>query len=182
VSAAIVEDHRGDLWIAAGHRLIRRRRDGRLSSWGTEIGIPKYVRVLMEDREGRLWVGGAYGYGLRVLDTGQERPSVVARYSAPVPATDVVSLFQDGGGSIWVGGSGLACLRRGDRGPDRWITFETSSVLGTQSIASIVGDTQGHLWLAVGSRCRPALGAGVRHLHRDRRPRIQEDRLDLRNP
>ena len=144
---AIAEDRNGNLWLAAGLRLVRRRSDGRLSSWGPDIGIPSFVRVLMQDRDGRLWVGGSGG--LSVLDISTEKPSVLARHSAAA-IEDALSLFEDASGDLWVGASGLARLESAGRKPGaRWLTFDPASLLGSQDFHSIAADPQGNLWMSL---------------------------------
>jgi signal transduction histidine kinase/ligand-binding sensor domain-containing protein len=145
---AIVEDRNGNLWLAAGLRLVRRRSDGRVSSWGPDIGIPSFVRVLMQDRDGRLWVG--FSGGLSVLDVSGDEPSVVARYSAAaIPTLDPQSLFEDASGDLWVGADGLARLESAGRKPGaRWLMFDSASLLGSQDIDSITADPEGNLWMA----------------------------------
>jgi signal transduction histidine kinase/ligand-binding sensor domain-containing protein len=144
---AIVEDRKGDLWFLAGERLVRRHRDGRLTSWSFRLWLPggASAQVLMEDRDGRLWLGSE---NLCVLDTTGETPERVALYRSRdiPPLIDVQSLFQDERGDVWAGGFGLAHLEAGV-----WRTFNPGSLLGSQNIASIAADTQGHLWMAAGN-------------------------------
>jgi len=110
---AISEDRKGDLWLVAGKRLVRLRPDGRLMSWEYQPWLEtSLAQVLMEDRDGRLWLGSG---NLCVLDTTGEAPVRLALYRSKEipPLIDVQSLYQDDRGDLWAGGFGLAHFEPG---------------------------------------------------------------------
>ncbi len=147
---AIAEAQDGSLWLAAGGRLMCRRQDGNLASWGAEIGINALLKALLCDRDGRLWAGG-WGV-LHVLDITREKPRVLTTYTSRSlpPSADVHALFQDADGDIWLAGKGLAQFRKTPHAQAAdWNTFEQTSPLASQNIGSIAADPQGNLWLAV---------------------------------
>src|SRR5262245_36700092 len=57
----IIEDSKGSLWIGAEAGVYRLRPDGRVERYSTDEGLPALGngRALLEDREGRIWVGTA---------------------------------------------------------------------------------------------------------------------------
>lgn len=95
------------------------------------------ISVLLESG-GELWVG-TYGQGLMRLKGGR-----VARFSAPssLPDNNVLSLFDDGEGDIWVGTQG-GLLRLS---PSAAATITTADA-APKSINTIYWDPDGVLWV-----------------------------------
>jgi signal transduction histidine kinase/ligand-binding sensor domain-containing protein len=66
----IIEDHRGDLWIA-GYGGLTRIHKGQFTRWTETQGLPSNnVRSIMEDRGGDIWVG-TYDGGIGWLRNGK---------------------------------------------------------------------------------------------------------------
>ena len=146
---AITDDADGNLWLAAGPWVICVRRDGHVTRWGKEIGLPAFPKTLLLDRDGRLWVGG-WGT-MAVLDIRGGGSHLVASFSTSdiAPVADASDLFQDSAGDIWLGGAGVAHLPAGAKlVPASWDVFGGGSVLSGQDTGSINADIHGNLWLA----------------------------------
>lgn len=102
---------------------------------------PPMVRSLLVDDRQRLWVG-MFGGVVQVLDahTGQRQ---LVRLPAPLDASDVVALHQDGRGRIWAASNGVAL-----------IDAQTLQVIGAgplprlpvQRYTAVTGDGQ-RVWL-----------------------------------
>ena len=110
----VFEDSKGRLWIGnngLGVIVIDGSRTVRLSEMpgaGADAGgtvAPSLLRVFSigEDREGCIWIGtiggGAWRYDGRTLRQFGEKDGLTTK--------DVVSVYQDRAGDLWVGGKGV---------------------------------------------------------------------------
>ena len=109
------------------------------------------IYSILEDREGRLWLG-TNGQGVTVLRDDK----VIARYT-PAPAAPgdvrlplngyIRALEEDRGGNIWIGthGGGLAVLRPGDN--HFTLYNQSDSRLPFDKIHALFCDSQGRMWV-----------------------------------
>ena len=175
---AIVQDHRGRIWIASDSGLFE-ARDGRLESRDANVDL---VGAAV-DSYGTLWVGGPSGllrwqrdhliptsfaerriYSLAAgpggsLWIGGSNGLILRHYSGStrrfgvaqgLPGPLVRTLCTDRDGNLWIGTwSGLARLTG-----DRISTHPTREDLSNQAINSLFEDREGNLW--IGTR-----GAGL---------------------
>lgn len=151
---------RGGVWVTAGTKAYRFVR-GQAVEIRTLAAAPSAVGVMLEDREGTLWVGG-WSSGLFRTPAAGEATSFRVAPSVTQPA--VREIFEDQEKNLWVGldSRGLRRLRP-----------KTVQVHGSQSagkegaIRSVTEDSAGHVWLATldfverlpGSDPNPALMA-----------------------
>ncbi len=111
-----------------------------------------FIFVLLEDRTGRVWIGGNFdGGGLDVLDpaTGKFRHY---RHDPLNPASlsdnRIFSLFEDKNGSVWVGtAKGLNRVIPSSDGDLEFRSYISSNMLASTNIASMQTDHAGQLWL-----------------------------------
>lgn len=105
---ALFEDHNGLLWVATDDGLFW-VRNGRLVRADKPLGLPVFnVHAVLEDRDGRIWVGGSRLYSLK---DGQPH-----EYSLPDndSRNKVKSFLQTTDGTLWVGTvGGLYRMRTG---------------------------------------------------------------------
>jgi ligand-binding sensor domain-containing protein/signal transduction histidine kinase len=151
---AIAEDHNGLLWVATDDGLFR-ARDGRLERADKPLGLPIFnVHALMEDRSGRIWVGGSRLYSWH---NGQSH-----EYSLPgnEGKNKVKSFLQTSDGVIWVGTVGG--LDRLLPGQDRFASVP--EVSGT--IRSLREAPNGELWAG-------SIGAGIFRIRGNRVTRLK---------
>ena len=111
---AIVQDHRGRLWLAVfGAGLtVYDPADGSAQSLHHEIGMPgslpdDYVTHLLIDRSGLLWVGGDLaGVSTTDPDGAQFRYVMDSSPARNQMTNDVRSILDNGGGGLWLGTDG----------------------------------------------------------------------------
>jgi ligand-binding sensor domain-containing protein/signal transduction histidine kinase len=151
---ALAEDRNGLLWVATDDGLFW-VRNGRLERADKPLGLPIFnVHAVMEDRTGRIWVGGARLYSLK---DGQTR-----EYSLPDndSRNKVKSFLQTSDGTIWVGTvGGLYRLR-----PELDKFEPVPGVFGT--IRSLRETPSGELWAG-------AIGEGIFRIRGNRVTRLQ---------
>ena len=151
---ALAEDHTGLLWVATDDGLFW-AKNGRLERADKPLGLPVFnVHAVLEDRSGRIWVGGSRLYSLK---DGQSR-----EYSLPGndSKNKVKSFLQTSDGVIWVGTVGG--LYRLPLGQDR---FEpVPGVSGT--IRSLRETPSGELWAG-------SIGAGIFRIRSNRVTRLK---------
>jgi ligand-binding sensor domain-containing protein/two-component sensor histidine kinase len=97
------------------------------------------VRSLLTDRRGRLWVGTKFGTDL--LENGRLRAFTVHQ---GMPNDNVWCMFQDDGGSIWIGTDGAGVLRYAGAS---FVTYTVTEGLCSDLVMCVVGDPHGDLWL-----------------------------------
>ena len=151
---SLAEDHNGLLWVATDDGLFW-AKNGRLERADKPLGLPVFnVHAVMEDRSGRIWVGGSRLYSLK---DGKTR-----EYSLPGSDSKnkVKSFLQTSDGVIWVGTVGG--LYRLLPGQDR---FEpVPGVSGT--IRSLREAPNGELWAG-------SIGAGIFRIRNNRVTRLK---------
>lgn len=158
---SLAETQDGALWIGTEHGLVRRRADGTITFWDWAAGTPTPVRSVMVDRDGVLWAGGVYGFC--TLDITHDPPSITThRFTLPHPLSDIHAIYQDGHGTVWIGGFGLARVlptvrnlsANADQGRlprPRFQFFDRTSVLGSQYAFTLTEDSAGNLWVGTGT-------------------------------
>ncbi len=177
-------DSQKHIWVGTldgGLNLVHEDH-GKLSFYNKHHGLKNYptyglyteVRNIVEDKEGRLWVGTIDG--LMSFDSHFESPDKIQfkTYRQQPDATfannDIYTLYRDQTGEIWIGafGGGLEQLGKGPLGP--------SEGLSNDVVLSIVEDLQGHLWFAteVGLSCYNQQTKRIRNFDQyDGMPRVQ---------
>jgi signal transduction histidine kinase/ligand-binding sensor domain-containing protein len=164
------EDRDGHIWIATNVGAIRLDPDT-----GEEVAYshdpedpaslgPGYVRGMMVDREGRLWLGTGEG-GVQQLDA--DGP-VVDRFlhdpANPASLSDnyVTVLLEDHAGTLWVGtrSGGLNAVDREAGRVERYLPDPgKQSALSHHYVTSIIEDSEQTLWVGTG-------GGGLNRLER----------------
>jgi signal transduction histidine kinase/ligand-binding sensor domain-containing protein len=140
---AITEDRTGTLILADGAKGLFSLREGVVKSLSVPGSEKKSVYQLVAARSGVLWVGYYQG-GITAISGDLARFYDTAQGLAQGP---VQAIYEDRGGTIWVGtGGGLSRFRRG-----RWTTWTTKQGLPDGGVQGIVEDDRNGLWLMTGN-------------------------------
>ena len=130
----------GALWIGTVGGGVARLKDGVVTPYGVQQGLPgEVVLSLLADRAGDVWVG-TEGGGLSHLHDGSWRHH---RASDGLPSDDVTELESGSDGSVWIGTrGGLARLKDG-------AVRRYAVPGGSAGIAALRLDRHGRLWIGV---------------------------------
>ena len=150
----IVPDSRGYLWFCTAEGLSRFDGHG-FTTYGIDDGLPSgTVNDVLETRDGTYWIATSRGLvRFDPLGTPGPTPAAHSMFSTFKPAADsmthdVMSLFQDRAGTVWVGTAlGLYQLQPGDRAP----IFTRPSNLESYGVLAMAEDLKGGLWIGTGN-------------------------------
>jgi len=149
-------DRSGMLWVATRYGLHQMDPGtGKVRTFrhdpadGTTLA-DNTVRPLLEDSQGNFWIGTFNGLDLLDRKTGR---FTHYRHNPQDPASlshdEVHYLYEGRDGVIWVGtAAGLNRMERNDKGEVRFRRYLRKDGLADDSIAAILGDKLGHLWLS----------------------------------
>jgi signal transduction histidine kinase/ligand-binding sensor domain-containing protein/DNA-binding response OmpR family regulator len=138
---AIVEDHAHALWVGTQGAGAYRMDQHGTSVFDNARGLAgNSVISLLEDRQGRIWVGS--NQGLDVIDKG-----IVSSQQSLLPGSDrsaVHLIYEDIAGKLWVGTQtrGVFIV-----GPDGTQHFGAADGLPSDWITAIHEDERGTIWL-----------------------------------
>ena len=119
--------------------LFYRKGDSNWQNLNRTNGLPDdWIRALVEDREGNLWIGTSGG--LTVL-----RPRKVQMHSPPDGwrGKPVMPVLPRGNGEIWAGTEGAGVYRLKD---GEWSHFGAEEGLENQFVWTLLEDRRGQLW------------------------------------
>jgi signal transduction histidine kinase/ligand-binding sensor domain-containing protein len=133
-------DTNGSVWAASyGKGLFRLDENGRLSSYPIALtnGTP-YLQSVLVDHAGRLWVG-SFNRHAWMLEGEQARKVVLP----PAVGSNVLSLFEDSRGGVWMSGGNEAVARHGVDGVQ---AFGAAEGLKKGAFACFAQGADGAVW------------------------------------
>jgi ligand-binding sensor domain-containing protein len=172
----IIQDSKGNIWLAAGRGVIQ--YDGAsFSSLSEALNQTRFFAAL-EDRQGHLWLG-SIGAGLYRYDGLSLQHYTVADGLAH---DNIVSVYEDGQGTIWVATGGGISRYDGQR----FQNLTAADGLSNEDVNTILEDSSGQFWIGTrgvalfydGAHFSPITGPegrhfrNVRHLIKDRQGNI----------
>ena len=148
----------GILWIASRGGLHRLGRDGKLSTYRHDPNsssslADNAVRPMLEDRQGRFWVGTFDGLDLFDRATGRFRHF---RHNPADPNSlshdEVHYLLEDRRGTLWVGTAvGLNKMVIGADGTPRFQRYTARDGIADDVVAALQEDLDGFIWVSSSS-------------------------------
>lgn len=158
------QDSRGRIWVATfggGLNLIQ-EEEGRLifkHKYNSFTNYPEFgqymeVRNMIEDENGRIWVGTTDGVLSFDVDVTSPAQILFEQYQhdGNISNNDVYDLYKDQSGTIWMSvfGVGLVRLDRYDEKEEKPVfqIYGTDQGLNSDVILSIIEDEMGNLWLS----------------------------------
>jgi signal transduction histidine kinase/ligand-binding sensor domain-containing protein len=144
VANAIITDRRGDVWAGTDGAGLRRIRNYEIvATYNTKnSALPNdIIKVLFEDRAGRIWIG-TYG-GLAVLD--ETGGITVYTVKEGLGSDRVRSIYEDADGVMWIGtyDGGLSRFKDG-----KFFNFTTENGLFNNGVFATLEDGRGYLWMS----------------------------------
>ena len=136
----VAEDDDGTLLIGT-HRGIRRFVDGKIEPYPLSATAQDFqVTKLLRDRNGGLWIGTSER---GVIHAHRETTDIFGP-SAGLSGNDVVTLFEDREGDVW-----MSTVNGLDRFRDLAVaTLSLKGGLSNTGVASVLADKDGSVWIA----------------------------------
>jgi ligand-binding sensor domain-containing protein/two-component sensor histidine kinase len=162
----ILQDRRGAIWVTSDSGLYRLLPDGRAERFTNAHGLSSQRLLgLLEDREGRLWVGDRLGGLCLLLPEPAPNGSIVARrYSIKdgLSCVEIASLFESSDRRLWVGADcGLSeFLPEPDRTGRRIRSYLGDKVLADSRVWALAEDLHGNLWVGSASGAVKVIRSG----------------------
>ena len=165
---SLLADSSGGLWAGTDDGLFHFSAGGDgVRSWNVEDGLPnRQVAAMMQDREGRVWVGtGFHDHGGTVVFARRGTDWIIEREIASenMAAPKTRSFFQDGRGNIWLGTEtdGFSVMT----GNLRSARITKGDLLPSAEVTAIRQTQDGKIWLGtlngLLSLSRDAVESGV---------------------
>lgn len=149
-------DKKGKLWIGTNGGGVNifhpetgqfeRLFDPSLSLLNRIIPLNAYVRDIVQDRFGKMWIA-SHGTGIAVFDPEKRVSVLLDRETASLPSNNILSLLEDSRGNIWAGtgGEGLALF---DPKTRKFVTFGVNEGLSSGMVNKVLEDAQGRIWVS----------------------------------
>jgi len=151
---ALLQDRPGDIWIGTDKGLDR-FRDGMIDPPGPLAGLEEHhVHVLLKTRDESILAGTTHGL-FEISELALEKKELAGVHPEP----EIVSLFEDEEGILWIGTNGEGLMRHDGR---QTTVFTTEAGLRDNYIYSLTEDGSGNLWMSTN---RGVMRMGLRALN-----------------
>ncbi|WP_031527708.1 hybrid sensor histidine kinase/response regulator transcription factor [Dyadobacter crusticola] len=150
------KDPSGKLWVGTNGggvhlydpatKSFRRMYDASVPIAQRIIPLNGYIRDLLLDKQGKLWVA-THGTGIAVFDPVTQKSVLLNKQTSDLPGNIVFSLLEDSKGDIWAGtsGEGLALY---DRRTQKFVSYGATEGLASNIINKVLEDAQGRIWVS----------------------------------
>jgi ligand-binding sensor domain-containing protein len=141
-------DRDSNLWIGTRSQGVARYRQGRFDRPLAQPDTNASVQALLEDTQGRLWVGTLHGLMLSEPDKQGLRPMALPSSARSTPA-EVHALLEDRTGRIWIGTTQGVWTYHGDEGLQHHPLDDPT--LPSRAVFCLTEDRDGQIWLGTGN-------------------------------
>jgi ligand-binding sensor domain-containing protein len=97
---SVYEDRDGAIWVGTLSGGSNRLEQGRVRRLDLRDGFPLTTLSFLQDRAGRMWLGGGNGPGVRVCTTPYRRCEAPG---GPLEKRGAMAMHEDASGAIWFG-------------------------------------------------------------------------------
>jgi signal transduction histidine kinase/ligand-binding sensor domain-containing protein/DNA-binding response OmpR family regulator len=156
---SVYEDRDGTVWIGTLGNGTNRMADRRIERVPDAHGFPGTTLSLLQDRAGRLWVGGGGTSGVCVRAPALER--CVRPVPDPIGDRAVLAIHEEPDGALWFGTDG-GLFRFAD---GRWHRFAEAAGAPAFAVRAFQRSRDGALWMGTN-------GGGLARYHRGRFSRV----------
>jgi signal transduction histidine kinase/ligand-binding sensor domain-containing protein len=141
VVLALFEDSRSNLWVGTSQGVVR-MRGNEAQVFGSKEGVTSsYVRAIVEDREGRIWLAGANA-GLFRQNGNTFELYGNRRWNGP---KSIRALHVDADGTMWIATYGAYLTRFQN---DQFEQFTSADGVPNQHLHAVIEDENGWLWFS----------------------------------
>ena len=137
---AMTSDDEGALWLCEVDLGVFRWVDGALTSFSSDPAIRrKFGTSAFTDRAGRVWIG--FSDGTVAVREG----SAFHLYTSGdgLPEGSIRAIYQDSGGTLWVGATGGLRMLSGGR----FVPLDWASTMPLRNVRAIIEDRERNLWV-----------------------------------
>lgn len=138
------QDAEGSVWVGANGGLYRVRETLFGSLTSTDGLRNDYVRAVLEDPQGRLWIGGPLGLECIGAD-GRIRHQPLPRLKGGGGPVSVLSLAMDSRGALWVGSYADGVFRLDPDGSVHH--YGEPQALSGGNVRALADDGEGGMWI-----------------------------------
>lgn len=149
--SSIAQDLQGRLWIGTSSKGINlydyeKQNFSRINTNSKGLKISSdYIRVMLGDAKGNLWVGAADG--LSILKKGKNQFDRFYKNKDGLKSDYINCILEDKTHQIWVGShrGGLAKYLAKE---NRFITYTSKNGLPSDNVVGVAQDDEGNLWIS----------------------------------
>ncbi|GAB2766575.1 hypothetical protein GCM10027275_05580 [Rhabdobacter roseus] len=148
------EDIHGRVWIVTGANGVfcydptTQRYTHYASSQKGKFYLPiSHLRAITLDQQGRIWIGGSYGY-LAYFDAATEKfVTLAADQLGEAAGSHVLALLTDRAGKVWAGTyAGLLCYEANRKSPAFKFLYTSENGLRGDITEELCEDASGRIW------------------------------------
>lgn len=166
----ITEDRNGNLWLGTNGeginvltpsgKVLKRYTPVPKASNDIRLPINGYIRDIVEDREGLIWIA-THGGGLASLSQATGAFTTYNTTNSRLPNDKVQTLIEDRDGNIWAGtlGGGLAIFNRATK---QFTVVSEEDGLQNNAIYKILEDEKGMMWVSSNTGISRIEGAAMK--------------------
>jgi PAS domain S-box-containing protein len=144
----IYQNSKGELWIGTNGKGLFRLSGGRQLHYNQNNGLSNnFVRSIIEDRSGRLWIGTRKG-----LNLFQDGKFEILTEKDGLPHDFIRTVYEDSKGRIWIAtyGGGICRLEEHIKDKNKkykFIIYNETNGLPNNFARTIYEDSRGVLWI-----------------------------------